>query len=320
MADAAEVRAAGAVLWRPGPGDGKGPQIALVHRPRYDDWSFPKGKCLPGEHVLVTAVREVSEETGVRVVLGRRLVSARYTSDGLAKRVDYWAARPGPGHDGGAEFVPNAEVDDLVWLPPAAARARLTYPHDAAVLDCFAAGPADSTAVILLRHGIARSRKAWRDAGNGCDLARPLTGRGRAQARALAEILRCFSPARVISSRAERCLATVRPYAALAGSTPESEPAFTVGDAAGNGEGHARGPSARERIGDLAAACQPAVVCAHRENMPSLLAWACERLGAPVPGGLPLRKGAFWVLQVGDGRLVSAEQHDAPGTADTPAA
>ena len=68
--------------------------MALVHRPRYDDWSFPKGKCLPGEHVLITAVREVTEETGIEVTLGRRLRTVRYLSDGRPKQVDYWAARP----------------------------------------------------------------------------------------------------------------------------------------------------------------------------------------------------------------------------------
>src|ERR1700756_1760886 len=92
MADQAaadEVRAAGAVLWRPA---GAGAQVALVHRPKYDDWSFPKGKLDPGEHVLLAAVREVAEETGLRVKLGRRLPSVRYAGEGLRKRVDYWAA------------------------------------------------------------------------------------------------------------------------------------------------------------------------------------------------------------------------------------
>src|SRR5580700_5286457 len=85
-----EIRAAGAVLWRPGP---VGPQVALVHRPKYDDWSLPKGKTEPGEHVLLTAVREVAEETGIRVILGRRLPATHYTVRGRPKVVDYWAAK-----------------------------------------------------------------------------------------------------------------------------------------------------------------------------------------------------------------------------------
>ena len=104
----AQIRAAGAVLSRRGD---SGDEVAVIHRSRYDDWSLPKGKCEPGEHVLATAVREVAEETGIRVILGRRLGQARYRSLGHAKRVDYWAARPA---DAGARpgFVPNDEVDE----------------------------------------------------------------------------------------------------------------------------------------------------------------------------------------------------------------
>src|SRR6266568_2624103 len=161
----AEVRAAGAVLWRPGR---HGLEVALVHRPRYDDWSFPKGKQAAGEHVLLTAVREVSEETGMRPALGRRLATTRYMAQGRSKQVDYWAARPagpagdGPAPDGPADgFVPNAEVDDLEWLPLAAARDRLSYDHDRPVLDGFAAGPAETAPLILLRHAFAVSKDDW---------------------------------------------------------------------------------------------------------------------------------------------------------------
>ena len=95
----AEIRAAGAVLWRPG---ADGPEVALVHRRRYDDWSLPKGKSLPGEHVLLTAVREVAEETGVRVVLGPRLPSTHYQQHGnRPKTVDYWAAKAAGGAPAG---------------------------------------------------------------------------------------------------------------------------------------------------------------------------------------------------------------------------
>src|ERR1019366_6104150 len=133
-----EIRAAGCVLWRPG---ARCAEIALVHRSRYGDWTLPKGKCEPGEHVLETAVREVAEETGVAVVLGRRLRSTRYQRGERPKVVDYWAARPaaaGPQ----AGFVPNREVDLLEWLPVPEARARLSYEPDADVLDDFASRPA----------------------------------------------------------------------------------------------------------------------------------------------------------------------------------
>src|SRR5262252_10084751 len=94
-----KIPAAGALLWRPAE---QGPAVVLVHRPRYDDWSFPKGKCMPGEHVLITAVREVAEETEIETILGRKLRTVRYLSDGRPKQVDYWAARPAAQVLGGA--------------------------------------------------------------------------------------------------------------------------------------------------------------------------------------------------------------------------
>ena len=307
-----QIRAAGAVLWRPGP---EGPQVAIVHRPRYDDWSLPKGKSLPGEHVLVTAVREVCEETGVRIDLGRRLSPASYLSDGRPKRVDYWAARPDPDGDGSgppaapAGFVPNDEVDDLAWLPVTAAVDRLTYPHDTDVLADFASGPAGTVAILLVRHTSAQSKEAWQAAGHPDDLARPLTPEGDEEAQRLGRILRCFGPARVVSSPAQRCLASVRPYAALAGTEVEPEPSFGLGPEDASGAATWTAVSARQRAGELVAAREPVVICAHRENLPSLLTWICEDLGAPVPAGPELPKGAFWALHTSDGKLAAAEQH-----------
>lgn len=303
--DAGEIRAAGAVLWRPA---AAGTEVALIHRPRHGDWSFPKGKGLPGEHVLLTAAREVAEETGTRVVLGRRLPTTRYRSGGQPKRVDYWAARAADSAEAAA-FVPNDEVDDLIWLPPPAAAGRLSYPHDAALVDSFAAGPAATVPVIVLRHAWARRKDAWL-ASHASDLDRPLTRHGEVQARELAEVLCCFGPARVVSSAAQRCLASVRPFAALAGTKVESEPAFTVGL---DGDDARPAAAAQQRVAGLIAAGEPVVMCAHRENLPSLLAWACRALGAEVPAGQPLPKGGFWVLHTAAGRLAAAERHQLTG-------
>jgi 8-oxo-dGTP pyrophosphatase MutT (NUDIX family)/phosphohistidine phosphatase SixA len=299
---AGEIRAAGAVLWRPAAG---GVQVALIHRDRYDDWTFPKGKALPGEHTVLAAAREVAEETGIQVVLGRRLATVHYLSGGKPKRVDYWAARPaGPPDGGQPEFEPNDEVDGLAWLPLAAARDRLTYGHDADLLDGFAARPAQTVPVVLLRHASSRSKTDWQAEGHTGDLTRPLTRAGLAEARELAEVLGCFGPARVVSSPAERCLASVRPYAALAGSDVEAEPAFAVGT------GGPRVPTAaQERAAALVAGGGPVLMCGHRENLPAMLAGACRALHAEVPAGEPLPKGGFWVLHAAAGQLVCAEQH-----------
>lgn len=288
-----QVRAAGAVAWRDGPG---GIQIAVVHRPKYDDWTLPKGKCEPGEHVLLTAVREVQEETGQLVTLGRRLGPSYYKVDGRPKRVDYWA---GHAADPSAPFVPGHEVDDLAWLPMPAAAERLTYDRDVAVLAEFAGGPALTVPLILLRHASAGSRSSW----DGEDLARPLDASGAADADRLARPLGCFGAGRVVSSAAERCVATVRPFAALTGAKIEMEPLFTVGVQAG--------PEAVTlRAAALATDQGPVVACAHRENLPLLLAAVCARLDAPPPGGRALRKGRFWVLHVAAGGILAgAERH-----------
>jgi 8-oxo-dGTP pyrophosphatase MutT (NUDIX family) len=124
----AEVRAAGGVVVRDG---SDGSEVLLVHRPRYDDWTLPKGKGEPGESDERTAQREVEEETGYRCVLGDEIGQTRYVDQrGRPKVVRYWRMAV----DGG-EFVPNHEVDEIVWLTPAAARTKLSYAHDRDIVD-----------------------------------------------------------------------------------------------------------------------------------------------------------------------------------------
>jgi 8-oxo-(d)GTP phosphatase len=306
MADQAaadEIRAAGAVLWRPA---GAGAQVALVHRPKYDDWSFPKGKLEPGEHVLVAAVREVTEETGLRVTLGRRLPPVRYLGGSMPKRVDYWVATAAVDR---GSFVPNDEIDEVAWIAASSAGARLSYQRDAETLAAFRAGPMRTVPLILLRHASAGRKSDWHKG----DQSRPLDARGANDAEALANVLSCFAgagttrmtgAARVISSPAERCVATVRPYTALAGLEIETEPALEV-----TKDGMGDDPEAAKIVAQLAAADQPVVICAHRENLPSLLDAACAELGADWPPVDPLRKGEFLVLHRADRKLAALERY-----------
>jgi 8-oxo-dGTP diphosphatase len=125
------VRAAGCVLWRRSPVSGD-LEICLVHRPKYDDWSHPKGKLKRGEDALAGALREVAEETGYTAVPGAELPTVRYLANGRPKQVRYWAAEAVSGH-----FAPNAEVDRILWLSPAAARSRLTQPRDRELVDAL---------------------------------------------------------------------------------------------------------------------------------------------------------------------------------------
>ena len=294
------IRAAGAVVWRPG---SDGAQVVLVHRPRYDDWSFPKGKSSRGEHVLLTATREVAEETGLQVVLGRRLTASEYEADGRQKKVWYWAARCAES----LGFVPGHEVDDLAWLELPQAAGRLSYERDRVLLDEFAAAPPSTIPLILVRHTQAGTKVSGQEA----DLARPLDQQGVADARLLAELLSSYGPCQVMTSAAERCIASVLPYAEAMGTPVDIEPAFT---AAGDDQADAVSDyrQAAMRTAELVARGEPTLICAHRENLPVMLdaAMAAFGAGAERPPEPPLGKGSFVVLQSADGVLISSERHD----------
>ncbi|WP_042437582.1 NUDIX hydrolase [Streptacidiphilus albus] len=126
-----QVRAAGVVLWRPGQ-DSDEPDLALIHRPKWCDWTFPKGKLKEGERHRAAALREALEETGMQVALGSRLPTQHYLVKGRPKRVRYWSAVRIRG-----AFAPNREVDRLEWLPAERARRRLTHSHDRALVDAL---------------------------------------------------------------------------------------------------------------------------------------------------------------------------------------
>src|SRR5439155_13195587 len=160
----------------------------LVHRPRYDDWSLPKGKLAAGEHPLAAAVREVQEETGVRGVPRLRLPSTRYLtgSPGVEKSVEYWAMRVAAV----APLTPTDEVDEVRWVPVADAGRLLTYAHDRGVVAAFARLRPVTGVVVLVRHALAGSRENW----SGPDAERPLDDDGRATAAALGRLLALFEP------------------------------------------------------------------------------------------------------------------------------
>ena len=304
MTDA--ILAAGAAIWRPAPEAAGGAEVLLVHRPKYDDWSLPKGKSEPGEHILLTAVREVREESCVRPVLGPRLPTVEYLSWGQPKRVSYWAA-----FDSGDEAAPGNEIDALAWVPLAQAREQQADTHDDPVISAFR--PRQTVPLILARHASAGSKADW----PGDDESRPLDAQGVADAQALGRLLACFAPtARVISSPALRCTESVRPYAAAFGGIVEAEARLAPhGRYLGLSTRTELADALRHLLSDLVSERRPAVLCLHRENIPDALAAVCSALGAPdaVPADPSLHKGSFWVVHVAAGELAGLERYDLSG-------
>lgn len=292
----ANVFAAGAVLWRPGRTPDAPLEVAMVHRQRYGDWSFPKGKLDPGEIPVVAAVREIEEETGFRSVLGRSLGSVTYPITGhrKLKRVDYWTARCGDG-----EFVPNDEVDELRWSTVGEAFDQLSYPMDRSVLRRFRAYPADTRTVLVVRHARAGSRKKYR----GDDTKRPLDKTGRAQAQALVPLLSAFGARSVTSADRVRCVSTVQPCADRLGVTVTVDPVFSEESYAEDRD------RTHKKILDIAANQNSPVVCSQGKVIPHMLQWWAERDGVAIPPNRN-RKGSVWVLSLHRDRLVAVDHID----------
>ncbi|MFD4292661.1 NUDIX domain-containing protein [Rhodococcus sp. NPDC058505] len=292
----ANIFAAGAVLWRKSPTNPYEIEIALIHRPKYDDWSFPKGKLDPGETPVVAALREVEEETGLRVQLGRHVTRVAYEVPGhrKRKRVDYWAAEAR-----GGLFVPNDEVDELRWLPPEDVPAALSYPVDLKVTRRFLKVPADTTTVLLVRHAKAGRRTRYK----GDDTQRPLDKVGRGQAEALSTLLRAFGATEIHAADRVRCVQTVEPLARDLGVGIGVEPALTE-------ESYLDDPATTQSlVRKIAARGGVQVICSQGRVIPDLLQRWADRDGVTLPAARN-RKGSTWVLSMSGGRLVDANHVD----------
>jgi 8-oxo-dGTP diphosphatase len=293
----AVLLAAGGVLWRSGE---HGVEVAVVHRPRYDDWSLPKGKVDGGEHLAVTARREVLEETGFRAVLSRLLPSQEYPVTGpgghpVHKLVSFWSMRA-DGHPKSPAWPRPDEVDEVRWLAPESALEILSRDGDRRTLESFLATPRATMTVALVRHGSAHNKRRW----SGPDDFRPLDARGSTEAARLAEVLPVFGPGRVLSALPSRCTATVQPLAARLGVPVELAAAFGEDDNPNDVD------VAIGALDDVVAAGQSAVICSQGGVIPDLLAQIAKRDGLSM-AETPSRKGSVWVLSFADGRLVAAD-------------
>jgi 8-oxo-(d)GTP phosphatase len=282
----ADVTAAGAVVVR----KDNGGEVLLVHRPKYDDWSWPKGKQEPGEHITTTAVREVLEETGVEIRLDRPLPRQVYLiSGGRAKTVLYWVGRV-VGDPDVSGYPVNSEIDQVAWFGFDKARAMLSYADDIELLDEVEGKHKRSTALVIVRHGRATKRGTWQ----GSDDERPLTTVGRLQAKAMIPVLSAYGVTRVVSSDSLRCLRTVSPYARDHVLGIEAVPGINEEDST---------PVTIETIvSSLLTSKENAVLCSHRPVLPQILAG----LGLSEE---PLGPGELVVVHHRKNRVVATERY-----------
>ena len=271
------IEAAGAVVLRD---TSDGQEVLVVHRPRYDDWSLPKGKLDPGETLPQAAVREVAEETGTKIRLLAPLDRIGYRVGSAAKQVSWWrgltsavvpdppgrAERGDDDHDDDdhqdSDAVP--EVDQISWLSPAEADKRLNYDQDRFVLAQAAAQPI-TTPLIVVRHAKAINRKDW----DGTDAGRPLRPRGRMQSRRLAPLLDAYGVAELITSPWQRCVATLQPYALQHRIRSVTLPILNEDEGSDDPTGVA---AAMDEMRERAVVeHRPIAVCGHRPVLPHML-------------------------------------------------
>ncbi|MBW4095551.1 MAG: NUDIX hydrolase [Acidobacteria bacterium] len=298
------VLAAGALCWR----ETKGAlEVLLIHRPRYDDWSWPKGKMDPGETMPETAVREVWEEVGLAVSLGIPLSDIEYEVNSGTKLVRYWAAKS----DGMKPKPDGKEVDAVRWCSPEEALTLLSNPSDKEPLEelttAATRGELATWPLIVVRHAKAKPRSSWTKAEGD----RTLAATGQRQALAVRELLLAWRPGRVVTSPWARCVATVAPYAKVAHPKIKQVSALTE---ASHQRKPAKTAAAIEAIFDKHV---PVAVCTHRPVLPTVLKVLAQHMPARLRNSLPdgdpyLAPGELIVCHVSahnNSRIVSVETY-----------
>src|SRR5947209_7854977 len=284
------VRAAGGVPWRDGP---SGVEVMLVYRPRYGDWTLPKGKLERDEHPILAAVREVREETGLTCTPQVRLPTIRYLTGepDVEKLVDFWSMRVRT--DVGRQS--DDEIAEARWVPLTQATGMLSYKHDRGVLGAFARLPRIVAEVCLVRHAHAGNRHAW----TGRDRLRPLDPAGQEQATKLTRLLaETVPPDRVVSATPVRCRDTVAPTAEALGLPVKVDSAFDEESPDGV-------PGAAAALRGLAAEGGTTLVCSQGKVIPPLLRLLRPARAAHVEE-FETPKGTGWLLAFAERTVVGA--------------
>ena len=292
------VVAAGAILWRIDKGDLK---VAIIHRARYDDWSWPKGKLDKGETVAEAAVREIREETGLKVALGVHLAEIHYSlPNGADKEVHYWAARVSDKALADSNFKPSEEVAKVDWKTPQQARKLLSYEFDQqpldALLDLHERDLLDTKPLIVLRHAKAIARSDWKGGKVIDDGKRPLHEFGKQQAKALVKPLSAFGVKLVVTSPWKRCRETVLPFA-------EKRKLAVVERSQLSELGNAKRPARTSNVvEDVIEKAKAAVICSHRPSLPTILktisGFAPADLRKDIAAAASLRPGQMLVVHM----------------------
>ena len=288
------IYAAGVVCWREQ--DGK-LEVALVHREVYKDWGFPKGKLDPGEQLPQTAVREVLEESGFKVRLGRKLGVIKYqVGAGLDKEVHYWASRVSAKSIAKQKFLPNKEIAKVEWIAAKEALTLLSYEHDQnlmqQVIQLHKAKELETRALIVLRHAKATARSEWK----GEEAKRPLLTDGELQAKALIPLIAAYGPRRLVTSPWARCHDTIAPYAQARKQKLIERHQLTE-------LGHKKRPvRTQEVVNDLLGTSKSGLICSHRPALPSILApfaeIAAKDMRKEIEAGSNLTPAEFMVLRI----------------------
>lgn len=274
------IIAAGGVVWRR---DIEGDvEVLLVHRPRYGDWSLPKGKVEEGEALISCAYREILEETGLNIKLGPYVGSVEYyVPDGL-KHVAYWSASLIEDH---SSFHANEEVDQLIWLDVESAAFRVTRDSDRYILERFVATPFDSSALIMLRHAKALERTEWQ----GEDEDRPLQLVGQLQAKRMLSLYQVFGIEEIHTSDAVRCLDTIAQMAKALQITP------TITNAVSEYTYKKNKEKAIDYAKELIKKNKQVVLCSHNPVLPRMMEKLTKKIDFEYPDN-KLLPGEAWVL------------------------
>ncbi len=296
------VIAAGAVIWRR---EKKKVEIAIVHRPRYDDWTIPKGKLEGSESLVGCAFRECQEETGLNFVFGPFIGSVEYPTVDGHKHVSYWAAQY-IRHD--RAFVPSEEVDEILWLTVADAMKKLTRDSDKEILNRFLDTPYDATPLVLLRHAKALAREEWQ----GEDEDRPLDVLGQNQAKRMISNFHPFAIAEIHTSDAVRCYDTVISLARAL----NLDPAITknVSEYTFKKNKDKALEYAKELAHVVSETQTPTILCSHNPVLPKMLGKLIKKskvADKELPAG-KLQPGDAWIVFLKKKKVVQVDFIPAP--------